>query len=165
MPLDEVDVPSSPVPSSLGTTLNTSQVKQTSISNSLNLLDDPATTIVTSKPSLLKATSTTQSGQTSTILSSPPMEDNSSSKPIIKSSNSVSPVLVPRQDQSQTSLYKPVSGETKLPSAPRAPASLPRSYQRSDSARITSVVTPRPFGAPSNKVASLPRAFTVRVLL
>lgn len=164
VPSDEVDVPSSPVPSSLGTTLNTSQEKQTSTSNSLNLLDDPVPTKVTSKPSLLKPTSTTQSGLTSTILSSPPMEDNSSSKPIIKTNNSVRPVPAPRQDQSQTSLYKPVSGETKQPTAPWVPASRPRSYQRSDSARITSVVTPRPFGAPSTKVASLPRAYTVRVL-
>ncbi|MBN3319469.1 LMO7 protein, partial [Atractosteus spatula] len=44
----------------------------------------------------------------------------------------------------------------------RVSASLPRSYQRSDSLRLTSVVAPRPFGTQSNKIASLSRAFTVR---
>ncbi|XP_017325426.2 LIM domain only protein 7 isoform X6 [Ictalurus punctatus] len=158
---DEVDAPSSPVPSSLGSTLNTSQGKQTSISSSHNLLDDPVPTNVTSKPSLLVPINTTQSSRTSTIFSNPPLEANSSSKPITKSSNFVSPVPAPRQFQSQPSLHKPVSAATKQPIAPQVSASLPRSYQKSDSARITSVVTPRPFGAPSTKITSLPRAYTV----
>lgn len=165
LPSDEVDAPSSPVQSSLGSTLHTSQGKQTSVSSSHNLLDDPVPTSVTSKPNLLEPTSTTQSSRTSNIFNSPLMKANSSSKLITKSSNSVSPVPAPRQDQSQTSLYKPVSAETKQPIAPRISASLPRSYQRSDSARITSVVTPRPFGAPSTKVASLTRSYMVRGLI
>lgn len=165
VPSDEVDSPSSPVQASLGTTPNTSQGKQTNMGSSHILLDDPVPTFVTSKPNVLEPTSTTQSSHTSTIVSSPPLESNSSSKPITKSTNSVSPVPAPRQDRSQTSVYKPVSAETKQPIAPRVSASLPRSYQRSDSARITSVVTPRPFGAPSTKVASLPRAYTVRGLV
>ncbi|XP_053482906.1 LIM domain only protein 7 isoform X6 [Ictalurus furcatus] len=158
---DEVGAPSSPVPSSLGSTLNTSQGKQTSISSSHNLLDDPVPTSVTSKPSLLVPVNTTQSSRISTIFSNPPLEANSSSKPITKSSNFVSPVPAPRQVQSQPSLHKPVSAATKQPIAPQVSASLPRSYQKSDSARITSVVTPRPFGAPSTKITSLPRAYTV----
>ncbi|XP_039221750.1 LIM domain only protein 7 isoform X12 [Crotalus tigris] len=40
-------------------------------------------------------------------------------------------------------------------------ASLPRSYQKTDTARLTSVVTPRPFGAPMRGIASLPRSFTM----
>lgn len=162
---DEVDPPSSPVQSSLGTTLHKSQGKQTSVSNRQNLLDDPVPISVTSKPSLLEPTSTTQSSRTSTKYSSPLLEVNTSAKPITKSSNFVSPVPAPRQHQSQTSLYKPVSVETKQPIAPQVSASLPRSYQRSASARITSVVTPRPFGATSTKVTSLPRAYTVRGLI
>ncbi|MCJ8732581.1 hypothetical protein PDJAM_G00212950 [Pangasius djambal] len=161
LPSDELDAPSSPIQSSLGTTLHTSQRKQTSVSSSHSLLDDPVPTSFTSKPTLLEPTNTTQSSRTSTIFSSTPLEANSSSKLITKSSNSVNPVPAPRQNQSQTSLYKPVSTETKQPIAPRVSASLPRSYQRSDSARITSVVTPRPFGAPSTKVASLPRTYMV----
>uniref|UniRef100_A0A803KG18 LIM domain 7 protein n=1 Tax=Xenopus tropicalis TaxID=8364 RepID=A0A803KG18_XENTR len=39
-------------------------------------------------------------------------------------------------------------------------ASLPRSYQKNDTSRITSVVTPRPFGIQSKGITSLPRSFT-----
>ncbi|XP_045062455.1 LIM domain only protein 7 isoform X3 [Coregonus clupeaformis] len=46
------------------------------------------------------------------------------------------------------------------PGVSRVSASLPRSYMRSDSARLTSVVTPRPFGSQSTRVASLPCAYT-----
>ncbi|EPY76873.1 LIM domain only protein 7-like protein [Camelus ferus] len=42
----------------------------------------------------------------------------------------------------------------------RVSASLPRSYQRSDTARLTSVVTPRPFGSQSRGISSLPRSYT-----
>ncbi|KAG7331138.1 hypothetical protein KOW79_005107 [Hemibagrus wyckioides] len=142
LPTDKTDAPSSPVQSSLG--------------HGHSLLDDPVPTSATSKPSLLEPASTTQSTRTSTTL-----QANSSSKPITKSSISATPTPAPRQDQSQTSLYKPVATEAKQPIAPRVSASLPRSYQKSDTARITSVITPRPFGAPNAKIASLPRSYTV----
>lgn len=45
----------------------------------------------------------------------------------------------------------------------RVSASLPRSYQRADTARLTSVVTPRPFGSQSRGISSLPRSYTVNV--
>ncbi|KAM6446164.1 LIM domain only protein 7 isoform 2-T2 [Liasis olivaceus] len=60
--------------------------------------------------------------------------------------------------------------EPSLPSSPsanaqarsgRVSASLPRSYQKTDTARLTSVVTPRPFGAPLRGISSLPRSFTM----
>ncbi|XP_025019216.1 LIM domain only protein 7 isoform X4 [Python bivittatus] len=60
--------------------------------------------------------------------------------------------------------------EPPLPSSPsanaqtrsgRVSASLPRSYQKTDTARLTSVVTPRPFGAPLRGISSLPRSFTM----
>nr|XP_046218574.1 LIM domain only protein 7-like isoform X6 [Oncorhynchus gorbuscha] len=44
----------------------------------------------------------------------------------------------------------------------RVSASLPRSYMRSDRARLNSVVMPRPFGSQSTSVASLPPAYTAR---
>uniref|UniRef100_A0A673I6X6 LIM domain only protein 7-like n=1 Tax=Sinocyclocheilus rhinocerous TaxID=307959 RepID=A0A673I6X6_9TELE len=56
-----------------------------------------------------------------------------------------------------SSLYKPNSMDTKQSGLDQVSASLPRSYQRSDSARLTSVVTPRPFGTQSNRITSLPR--------
>lgn len=143
LPTDKTDAPSSPVQSSLG--------------RGHSLLDDPVPTSVTSKPRLLEPASTTQSTRTSTTL-----QANSSSKPITKSSISATPTPAPRQDQSQTSLYKTVATETKQPIASRVSASLPRSYQKSDTSRITSVVTPRPFGASNAKITSLPRSYTVR---
>ncbi|XP_064360814.1 LIM domain only protein 7 isoform X2 [Dromaius novaehollandiae] len=43
----------------------------------------------------------------------------------------------------------------------RVSASLPRSYQKTDTSRLTSVVTPRPFGVHSRGISSLPRSFTM----
>ncbi|XP_041438853.1 uncharacterized protein LOC100037140 isoform X3 [Xenopus laevis] len=40
-------------------------------------------------------------------------------------------------------------------------ASLPRSYQKNDTSRLSSVVTPRPFGIQSKGITSLPRSLTV----
>ncbi|KAM6419774.1 LIM domain only protein 7 isoform 40-T44 [Pluvialis apricaria] len=40
-------------------------------------------------------------------------------------------------------------------------ASLSRSYQKTDTSRLTSVVTPRPFGVQSRGISSLPRSFTM----
>ncbi|XP_024860413.1 LIM domain only protein 7 isoform X3 [Kryptolebias marmoratus] len=53
------------------------------------------------------------------------------------------------------------SMEPKPPGVSRVSASLPRSYQRLDTARLTSVVAPRPFGSQSSRITSLPRAYTV----
>uniref|UniRef100_A0A452RWE4 LIM domain 7 n=1 Tax=Ursus americanus TaxID=9643 RepID=A0A452RWE4_URSAM len=44
----------------------------------------------------------------------------------------------------------------------RVSASLPRSYQKTDTARLTSVVTPRPFGSQAKGISSLPRSYTVK---
>ncbi|XP_029967530.1 LIM domain only protein 7-like isoform X2 [Salarias fasciatus] len=64
---------------------------------------------------------------------------------------------------SSGSLYKqqPSSMEPNPPGVSRVSASLPRSYQRSNSARLTSVVTPRPFGSQASRIASLPRPQTM----
>lgn len=61
---------------------------------------------------------------------------------------------------SSSSMYTSHSMDTK-PGIARVSVSLPRSYRRSDSSRLTSVVTPRPFGTQSTKVSSLPRTFIV----
>ncbi|KAF0026663.1 hypothetical protein F2P81_021400 [Scophthalmus maximus] len=85
------------------------------------------------------------------------------------------PVPEPRRPLSgtQTTVDAPSSGflykqqpqrrsmEPKPPAVSQVSASLPRSYQRSDSARITSVVTPRPFGTQSSRITSLPRVFAM----
>ncbi|XP_072553828.1 LIM domain only protein 7 isoform X6 [Paramormyrops kingsleyae] len=62
------------------------------------------------------------------------------------------------QPYSSGPLYTSHSMDTK-PGMARVSMSLPRSYRRSDSSRLTSVVTPRPFGTQSTKVSSLPRTF------
>ncbi|CAK6959148.1 Hypothetical predicted protein [Scomber scombrus] len=53
------------------------------------------------------------------------------------------------------------SMEPKPPGVSRVSASLPRSYQRPDSSRLTSVVTPRPFGTQTARITSYPRVFTM----
>ncbi|XP_045143102.1 LIM domain only protein 7 isoform X3 [Echinops telfairi] len=45
--------------------------------------------------------------------------------------------------------------------SPRVSASFPRSSQKADTARLTSVVTPRPFGVHSRGISSLPRSYTM----
>ncbi|XP_042587262.1 LIM domain only protein 7 isoform X11 [Cyprinus carpio] len=109
-----------------------------------SLLDDPVPALSSSNTSLIKPTSVSK---TSSVLSSSELISNT--KPVENSSGPIS------------SLYKPNSMDTKQSGLDQVSASLPRSYQRSDSARLTSVVTPRPFGTKSNRIASLPRAFTV----
>ncbi|XP_034069434.1 LIM domain only protein 7 isoform X6 [Gymnodraco acuticeps] len=92
---------------------------------------------------------------------------------VISSSSSVQKVPEPRRPLSriQTEVGAPSSGflykqqpqtssmEPKPPGVSHVSASLPRSYQKSDSARITSVVTARPFGTQSSRLSSLPRPF------
>uniref|UniRef100_A0A671KJ81 LIM domain only protein 7-like n=1 Tax=Sinocyclocheilus anshuiensis TaxID=1608454 RepID=A0A671KJ81_9TELE len=85
----------------------------------------------------------TSVSKTSSVLNSSELISNT--KPVKNSSGPIS------------SLYKPNSMDTKQSGLDQVSASLPRSYQRSDSARLTSVVTPRPFGTQSNRIASLPR--------
>uniref|UniRef100_UPI0037E72EB0 LIM domain only protein 7 isoform X2 n=1 Tax=Semicossyphus pulcher TaxID=241346 RepID=UPI0037E72EB0 len=93
---------------------------------------------------------------------------------VISSSSSTPKVPEPARPllHTQTAVEAPSSGslykqqpqissmEPKPPGVSRVSASLPRSYQRSDSARLTSVVAPRPFGTQSSRITSLPRAYT-----
>ncbi|XP_016388911.1 LIM domain only protein 7-like isoform X10 [Sinocyclocheilus rhinocerous] len=109
-----------------------------------SLLDDPVPALSSSNSSLIKHTSVSK---TSSVLNSSELISNT--KPVKNSSGPIS------------SLYKPNSMDTKQSGLDQVSASLPRSYQRSDSARLTSVVTPRPFGTQSNRITSLPRVFTV----
>lgn len=73
-----------------------------------------------------------------------------------------SPVKV--QPPSSAAIYKPSlqsKTEANAAAVSRISASLPRSYQRSDSARLSSVVTPRPFGTQLSRIGSLNRTVTV----
>ncbi|XP_044867336.1 LIM domain only protein 7 [Mauremys mutica] len=64
------------------------------------------------------------------------------------------------EEQSSVPLSTYPSVNAQMGSA-RVSASLPRNYQKTDTSRLTSVVTPRPFGVPSRGISSLPRSFTV----
>lgn len=44
----------------------------------------------------------------------------------------------------------------------RISSSLPRGYQKTDTSRLTSVVTPRPFGTQSKGITSFTKSYTVR---
>lgn len=123
---------------------------QESKTTTQNLLDDPVPAFSYSNTSLIKPTNM--------------IKPISVSKPssVLNSSDSISKTK-PVENYSSTisSLYKPNSMDTKQSGLDQVSASLPRSYQRSDSARLTSVVTPRPFGTQATRITSLPRAFTV----
>ncbi|NXN29104.1 LMO7 protein, partial [Nycticryphes semicollaris] len=64
------------------------------------------------------------------------------------------------EEQSSAPLSTRYSVNAQTGSA-QVSASLPRSYQKIDTSRLTSVVTPRPFGAHSRGISSLPRSFTM----
>ncbi|XP_056321081.1 LIM domain only protein 7 isoform X6 [Danio aesculapii] len=122
---------------------NSNQVSQTMTQS---LLDDPVPAFSNSNTSLIKSASA--------------IKPTSSTKPNISEFISNTKVAESSSD-AISSLYKPNSMDTKPSGLDQVSASLPRIYQRSDSARLTSVVMPRPFGTQSNRIASLPRAFTM----
>ncbi|KAM9192640.1 LIM domain only protein 7 isoform 1-T1 [Dugong dugon] len=70
------------------------------------------------------------------------------------------PSKSPAEEQRPVSLSSQHSRSTPVEST-RVSASLPRSYQKTDTARLTSVVTPRPFGSQSRGISSLPRSYTM----
>ncbi|XP_070327655.1 LIM domain only protein 7 isoform X1 [Odocoileus virginianus] len=70
------------------------------------------------------------------------------------------PSRSPVEEQRPVSLSSQHSLNTQMEST-RVSATLPRSYQKSDAARLTSVVTPRPFGSQSRGISSLPRSYTM----
>ncbi|XP_019484253.1 PREDICTED: LIM domain only protein 7 isoform X13 [Hipposideros armiger] len=70
------------------------------------------------------------------------------------------PSKTPGEEQRPASLSPQRSLRTQMAST-QVSASLPRSYQKTDTARLTSVVTPRPFGSQSRGISSLPRSYTM----
>ncbi|XP_060492932.2 LIM domain only protein 7 isoform X17 [Panthera onca] len=66
----------------------------------------------------------------------------------------------PMEEQHPDPLSSQHSPSTQTEST-RISASLPRSYQKTDTARLTSVVMPRPFGSQARGISSLPRSYTM----
>uniref|UniRef100_A0A671UUE8 Ubiquitin C-terminal hydrolase L3 n=1 Tax=Sparus aurata TaxID=8175 RepID=A0A671UUE8_SPAAU len=144
-----------------------------------NILDSPAgsdaTTIIT--PTSYSSFHRSQSPEAAPLPRRPVSEDTNKVKTttVVSSSSSLQEVpklrrpLLGKQAEVEAEVKAPSSGslykqqpqlssmEPKPPAVSRVSASLPRSYQRSDSARLTSVVTPRPFGTQPSRLSSLPR--------
>ncbi|KAJ8282545.1 hypothetical protein COCON_G00050640 [Conger conger] len=70
------------------------------------------------------------------------------------------PIGRPAGEKSPGPLQSLHSMDTK-PTAAQVSASLPRSNRRSDSSRLASVVSPRPFGTQSTRISPVSRAFTM----
>ncbi|KAM7407117.1 hypothetical protein PAMA_003038 [Pampus argenteus] len=136
--------------------------------------DATTTTITPSSPSSLHSPQAPTAAPS--LQRSPVPEPTSTAKTeetstTASSLRSLQKVPEPRQPLSgtQTKAEAPSSGslykqqpqlssmEPKPPGVSRVSASLPRSYQRSDSARLSSVVTPRPFGTQTSRITSLSR--------
>ncbi|XP_041662517.1 LIM domain only protein 7 isoform X3 [Cheilinus undulatus] len=154
----EVDIVDSPAGSDATTTTSTTTITSSITPRSLRRSQSPEPAPPRRNPST-GYTSTVKTEETTTVLSS------SSSAPKVPELRR--PLLVTQpvvEAPSSGSLYKPQpqisSMEPKPPAVSRVSASLPRSYQKSDTTRITSVVTPRPFGTQSSRITSLPRAYT-----
>ncbi|XP_045444665.1 LIM domain only protein 7 isoform X12 [Pipistrellus kuhlii] len=72
-------------------------------------------------------------------------------------------IQLPSKSPTEKQRPAPLSAQRSLTTqmeSTRVSASLPRSYQKTDTARLTSVVTPRPFGSHSRGISSLPRSYT-----
>lgn len=148
---------STPPPSNDATDSPTSTVSRSPVLRS----DSPATAPSHSSPSTERTTRVRTEESTTVITSS-----SSSSSPVRKLAEARYP-LSRNQAVEEVSSYRqqkqlqPSSMEAKPPATSQVSASLPRSYQKSESSRISSVVTPRPFGTQPSRVTSLPRASTV----
>lgn len=99
---------------------------------------------------------------TSSAFSSSPVRKPAEARYPLSRHQAVEEVSSYRQQQQQQQPQRS-SMEAKPPATSRASASLPRSYQKSESSRISSVVTPRPYGSQPSRVTSLPRASTVSI--
>ncbi|KAL4608828.1 LIM domain only protein 7-like isoform X2 [Arapaima gigas] len=112
-------------------------------------------------PRVLKRTSNITADLTRSTLEEQ-TGSNKYEKPSVRTTEKVSewkPSFV-KQVEVQSSLPKKTLTDVK-PGATRVSNTLPAGYQRSDSLRLTSVVTPRPFGSQPSRTASFPRKYTM----
>ena len=101
-------------------------------------------------------TSATKKEETPSVVlsSSPPQKVLEPRRPLLGAQTEAK---APSSDSLSKQQPQLSSMEPKPPGVSQVSASLPRSYQRSDSARLTSVITPRPFGTQSSRITSLSR--------
>ncbi|XP_078118427.1 LIM domain only protein 7-like isoform X7 [Sander vitreus] len=153
----EVDIVDSPAGSDTTTTI-TSNITPTSCSF-FHSSQSPAAAAPLQRSPVSERTGTVKTEETTTTVSS-----SSSLQKVPEPRPSLLLTQTEVGAPSSGSLYKqqpqPSSMEHKPPGVSRVSASLPRSYQRSDSTRLTSVIAPRPFRTQSSRLTSLPRAAT-----
>ncbi|XP_061735760.1 LIM domain only protein 7-like isoform X3 [Nerophis ophidion] len=147
------------VDSPAGTTTSTTSTSSTSSRSTSNRTSfyrpNLAGAVSSQKSSVFENSNTAKTEKTSSFVPAPRVPQ--------KVSEPKSPVKV--QPPSFGATYKPSQPSTMdvnrpiTPTISRLSASLPRSYQKPDSARLTSVVAPRPFGTQSSHVGSLTRSF------
>uniref|UniRef100_A0A8D2L894 LIM domain 7 n=1 Tax=Varanus komodoensis TaxID=61221 RepID=A0A8D2L894_VARKO len=68
---------------------------------------------------------------------------------------------IPAKSMTEVKSTPPLLAYHSQTGSAQVSASLPRSYQRSNTAKLTSVVTPRPFGLHSRGISTLPRSHTM----
>lgn len=119
----------------------------------------PAAAPLPSSPSAERTTRVRTEESTTGITSSSPVRKPVEARYPLSRNQAVEEVSTYRQQQQP----QPSSMEAKPPATSRVSASLPRSYQKSESSRLSSVVTPRPFGTQPSSITSLPRASTVSI--
>ncbi|NXJ79726.1 LMO7 protein, partial [Trogon melanurus] len=89
---------------------------------------------------------------------SQPHQENLPESSATREAPAVPKSLAEEQSSALLSTRYPANAQT---GSAQVSASLPRSYQKTDTSRLTSVVTPRPFGVHSRGISSLPRSFTM----
>lgn len=135
--------PTAATPASRSSVLSSTTPKAPSLQRS-QAVDDPGTT------------REAQSTNTASIPSSAQKAPEPKPPLLGTQAKAEAPPLALHKEEPQLNSMQP-----KPPEFSWVSSSLPRSYQKSDSLRLTSVVTPRPFGTQSSRISSLPRAQTV----
>ncbi|XP_078796152.1 LIM domain only protein 7 isoform X30 [Oryzias latipes] len=135
--------PTAATPASRSSVLSSTTPKAPSLQRS-QAVDDPGTT------------REAQSTNTASIPSSAQKAPEPKPPLLGTQAKAEAPPLALHKEEPQLNSMQP-----KPPEFSWVSSSLPRSYQKSDSLRLTSVVTPRPFGTQSSRISSLPRAQTM----
>ncbi|NXS89139.1 LMO7 protein, partial [Erpornis zantholeuca] len=94
------------------------------------------------------------------VYATPPPKENLPESSAAREAPVPAESLAEEREQSPALLSTRYSVNAQTGSA-QVSASLPRTYQKTDTSRLTSVVTPRPFGVHSRGISSLPRSFTM----
>ncbi|NXR84524.1 LMO7 protein, partial [Pycnonotus jocosus] len=94
------------------------------------------------------------------VYSTQPPKGNPPDSSVAREAPAPQESLAQEREQSAALLSTRYSVNSQTGSA-QVSASLPRTYQKTDTSRLTSVVTPRPFGVHSRGISSLPRSFTM----